>query len=482
MIVRVGLDRVERNPFQTRVGEPVVDGLAASIADLVEVRPGTSGLIHVPVGRLVVDGQVVECQGDVLMFLEREPGARVQLAAGHRRWAAFAQLCVEGREEFGTFPVDVMALADESMADIVQVENDRREDISPIEEALLIEQAIERFGWSQSRVGKRWGITQSAVSNKLRLLKLPELLQGYLNRGWLTERHGRALVPLATAGVRASKLGKLAQRKRSGKPEGEGWFLSVAELEAAIKEFVRDRTFGLPWALDWEPEGEGSGPCNGCKALLRIGRKIRCGNRKRFDARVMVYRVQVEGPRKAVELFGQFTGWTRKEPINQWLRCECCQRNQEAVGDLGNWYTASWRRICTECWRRAGLEEPVEAVEVGRPVPVVAGGGPTSVSTSDGGDGVAVAPVMVPVESVVPPRPPATVVTLRILGECNDAGQRAVLVGLATEGGMPKIRRCWYDEMLGVASEMCVEHFAGNGDISQEIVAEGVAEVGEVVG
>ena len=49
MIVRVGLHRLERNPFQTRTAETAVDELAASIRNLAPLRRDTSGLIHVPV-------------------------------------------------------------------------------------------------------------------------------------------------------------------------------------------------------------------------------------------------------------------------------------------------------------------------------------------------------------------------------------------------------------------------------------------------
>lgn len=475
MIVRVELERLERNPFQTRVGEPVVGELAGSIRDLAGVRPETSGLIHVPVGRLVEGGRVVECDGDVAAFLEKEPEARVQLAAGHRRWAAFAQLFGEGEgiEEFGTFPVDVIALVDQSMADIVQAENARREDVSPIEEALLIARSIEEFGWSQAQVGKRWGLTQGAVSNKLRLLKLPELIRGYLNRGWLSERHGRALLPLATAGVRASKLAKLAQRK-SGKPESAEWFLSVAELEAAIKEYVNHRTFKLKWGLDWAPEGEGKVTCGECDKLLRIGRKRRCGNMKRFQVREKAYGIEVLGPQKARELYEQFEGWERKARRSTWQRCECCGQSDDE--GLEEWYTGQWRWICPVCWRRAGLDEPVVVVaeaQVGQVLPV-AGNGEETVPTRS--------PVMVPVpepEPVVPPRPPATVLTVRILPG-DELERRPLLIGIAEEGCPPTLRRGWYSSLAELVAEVCGAHFGGNGDgdISQEIVAEAVVVEG----
>lgn len=483
MIVRVALEELESNPFQTRVGKPVVDELAASIRDLAGVRPETSGLIHVPVGRVVDgQGQVVDFEGDQVQlyaYLGREPEARVQLAAGHRRWAAFAQLFAvgEGREEFGTFPVDVVALVDQSMADIVQAENARREDVSPIEKALLIARSIEEFGWSQAQVGKRWGLTQGAVSNILRLLKLPELLRGYLNRGWISERHGRALLPLAMAGLRASKLAKLAQRK-SGKPESADWFLSVADLETAIKLYVDHKTFKPKWELTWAPEtppGMEVGLCDECKELLRIGRKRRCGNAKRFMACDDAHLVQVRGPEKAKELYAKYTGWKRAPVRSHWQRCECCTRNGDRSGYEGDWYTGQYRWICPVCWQRAGLPElavEVAGAQVGQALPV-AGNGEETIPTRS--------PVMVPaveLEPVVPPRPPATVLTVRILPG-DELERRPLLIGIAEEGCPPTLRRGWYSSLVELVEEVCGAHFGENGDISQEIVAEGVVVEGD---
>ena len=79
---------------------------------------------------------------------------------------------------------------------IALVENLQRRDLDFIEEALGISQLIRMFGMSQEEAARRIGKSQSAVANKLRLLKLPSDVLESLRQNGLTERHGRALLRL----------------------------------------------------------------------------------------------------------------------------------------------------------------------------------------------------------------------------------------------------------------------------------------------
>jgi len=198
LFIRVSLDRIEDNPFQTRIEYGDVGELAESLLKMRPVRPETSGLLQVPPARIVLNGHVLNPAeyGGVAPCLGDEPHARVQLAAGHRRYRAFQSLH-EGRDEYATFPVDVQVLDDRAMADIAWEENAKRKNLNAIEEAQALRRAMERFGWSQAKVGLRWGLSQSAVANKLRLLGLPEDAQAAIRSGQISERHGRALLKAA---------------------------------------------------------------------------------------------------------------------------------------------------------------------------------------------------------------------------------------------------------------------------------------------
>lgn len=115
---------------------------------------------------------------------------KYELVAGERRLRA-AKLA--GLEEVPCILIDVN-MEDASL--IALVENLQRRDLDFIEEALGISQLIRMFGMSQEEAARRIGKSQSAVANKLRLLKLPSDVLESLRQTGLTERHGRALLRL----------------------------------------------------------------------------------------------------------------------------------------------------------------------------------------------------------------------------------------------------------------------------------------------
>lgn len=117
-------------------------------------------------------------------------GSRYELVAGERRLRA-AKLA--GLREVPCILLDVN-MEDASL--IALVENLQRRDLDFIEEANGINQLIRMFGMSQEEAARRIGKSQSAVANKLRLLKLPQDVLDALRENGLSERHGRALLRL----------------------------------------------------------------------------------------------------------------------------------------------------------------------------------------------------------------------------------------------------------------------------------------------
>lgn len=117
-------------------------------------------------------------------------GSRYELVAGERRLRA-ARLA--GLKEVPCILLDVN-MEDASL--IALVENLQRRDLDFIEEANGINQLIRMFGMSQEEAARRIGKSQSAVANKLRLLRLPPDVLESLRQNGLTERHGRALLRL----------------------------------------------------------------------------------------------------------------------------------------------------------------------------------------------------------------------------------------------------------------------------------------------
>lgn len=173
-----------------------------------KLRPGTrrGGIIWLPVDELdpnpvqprknFPDGELQELSDSIAQYGILNPltvrlrDNSYELVAGERRLRA-ARLA--GLYDVPCILLDV-SLEDASL--IALVENLQRRDLDFLEEANGIDQLIKLFGMSQEEAARRIGKSQSAVANKLRLLKLPEdVLQSLCDNG-LTERHGRALLRL----------------------------------------------------------------------------------------------------------------------------------------------------------------------------------------------------------------------------------------------------------------------------------------------
>lgn len=123
----------------------------------------------------------------------RAKGDRFELIAGERRLRAAK---MAGLSEVPCLVVDVDM---EKSGVIALIENIQRRDLNFIEEAEGIHQLIRLFGLSQEQAARRLGKSQSAIANKLRILRLPEDVLARLRDGGFTERHARALLRLETA-------------------------------------------------------------------------------------------------------------------------------------------------------------------------------------------------------------------------------------------------------------------------------------------
>jgi ParB family chromosome partitioning protein len=147
------------------------------------------------------------------------PGGTYELIAGERRLRA-AQLA--GLE---LIPALVRARGDAESLELALIENMAREDLNPVEEARACAALVEELGLSREEVGLRVGRSRVAVSNLLRLLDLPDEALELLERGVLSEGHGRALLLASDHAARRS----LARRAAA-----EQW--SVRTLEQRARE------------------------------------------------------------------------------------------------------------------------------------------------------------------------------------------------------------------------------------------------------
>ena len=121
----------------------------------------------------------------------RRAGEGYELVAGERRLRAAR---IAGLREV---PCLVAQVGEEDSALLALMENLQRRDLNYMEEAAAIAQLVQRWGLSQEEAARKLGKSQSAVANKLRLLRLPGTVVELLQQGDLSERHARALLRLA---------------------------------------------------------------------------------------------------------------------------------------------------------------------------------------------------------------------------------------------------------------------------------------------
>ena len=123
-----------------------------------------------------------------------EADGSYSIIAGERRWRAAARAGLE------VVPVVVRAVADErERLELALVENLQRSDLNPLEEAEAYSALQEKFGLSQEDVALRVGKSRTAVTNALRLLKLPGAVRTLLYERKLTAGQARPLLALASA-------------------------------------------------------------------------------------------------------------------------------------------------------------------------------------------------------------------------------------------------------------------------------------------
>ncbi|MBR5093483.1 MAG: ParB/RepB/Spo0J family partition protein [Oscillospiraceae bacterium] len=154
---------------------------------------------------------------------------RYHLVAGERRLRA-AKLA--GLREVPCILIDADM---QDAALLALIENLQREDMDPLEEAEGLQRVIGMFGLSQEELARRIGKSQSAVANKLRLLKLPGEIREAMRRHGLSERHGRALLRLPDARAQRQVLREILDKD-----------LTVAATEALVERLLAQARAGQP--------------------------------------------------------------------------------------------------------------------------------------------------------------------------------------------------------------------------------------------
>lgn len=154
----------------------------------------------------------------------RRVGAGYELIAGERRLRAAR---IAGISDV---PCILMTMDDRESGMAAMVENLQRQDLDFIEEAMGIRRLLSDFGMSQEQAARLLGKSQSAVANKLRLLRHSDTVLEQLRSAGLSERHARALLKLPGE---EEKLAAIQQIARQG--------MNVARAEKYIEGLLTEK-------------------------------------------------------------------------------------------------------------------------------------------------------------------------------------------------------------------------------------------------
>ncbi|HWP95603.1 MAG TPA: nucleoid occlusion protein [Syntrophomonadaceae bacterium] len=185
----IPIDKIVRNPFQPRreFDEKEIKELAQSIENYGIIQP----------------------------IVVREQGQVYQIVAGERRYRACHQL------GFKEIPAIIDNMDDEKAAAVSLIENLQRRELNYFEEASAYSILIHVFGLTQEEVARKVGKSQSAVANKMRLLKIPETVRSLITLDAITERHARALLKLSSPDLQIQALNQIYENELNVKETEE---------------------------------------------------------------------------------------------------------------------------------------------------------------------------------------------------------------------------------------------------------------------
>ncbi len=201
--LRVSVYEIDNNPYQPRkdFDEAEIDQLAESL----------------------------EQHGLLQPIVVRRAGERYQLISGERRLRAAI------KAGWPDVPVFIRECDDRQLAELAIVENLQRKDLNPLEKAASFQLYLEQYDCTQEDLAGRLSIDRSTVTNLLRLLELPTMVQAALRAGAITQGHARALLPLGDDHLQVSLCTRI---------QIEG--LSVRTVEEMVNEMIAAEDADVP--------------------------------------------------------------------------------------------------------------------------------------------------------------------------------------------------------------------------------------------
>ena len=166
-LLMLDVNQIQPNRYQPRSDFSGLEGMVESIRENGVVQP---------------------------VIVRREEGG-YRLIAGERRWRA-AQIAGLDR-----IPAVVKKVADDRLLELALIENIQRKELNPIEEAGAYQVLLSDLKLSHAEVAKRVGRDRTSITNSLRLLKLPAVIQNHVKEGTVSFGHAKAIMAIPDAEI-----------------------------------------------------------------------------------------------------------------------------------------------------------------------------------------------------------------------------------------------------------------------------------------
>jgi ParB family chromosome partitioning protein len=205
-VVLVDAESIHPNPFQPRreFDNDELSGLAESIKN--------QGLLQAIILRKKQDGY--------------------EIISGERRFRA---LKILGQDKIPS--IIKPKVTDREMMEMALVENIQREDLNDIEQARAFQRLLQECGLSHEDLSKRVGKSRSAITNTLRLLKLPQEVQLLVVKGDISTGHARALLSVEDPKQLMEMVAKIVSQK-----------LTVRDIEDSVQK-LKEKKHGKPMVV-----------------------------------------------------------------------------------------------------------------------------------------------------------------------------------------------------------------------------------------
>ena len=166
-------------------------------------------------------------------IMVRRKGHKYEIIAGERRYRACKKL------ELKKIPVIIKDATDVETLELALIENIQRENLNLIEKAKAYKELIEEFGLTHQDLSKRIGQERSTVTNTIRLLSLPDIIQEKIGEGAISFGHSKVLLSLETPAEQLNMCERILKES-----------LSVRQVESKVNTILKHKKLDAAEKID----------------------------------------------------------------------------------------------------------------------------------------------------------------------------------------------------------------------------------------